>query len=102
MRMIRLLEPQMLDQVPQLLCEDGERTPEAHERPGSAVGVDRGVAVATSDGDLCDRTFQTPEEHERERRLRRRLSRRCRGSKNRAETRAALRALTGKVRARKG
>ncbi|MGQ4270751.1 RNA-guided endonuclease InsQ/TnpB family protein [Nocardiopsis changdeensis] len=86
-----------------LLCEDGEHTPGIHAVPGSAVGVDRGVAVAvaTSDGDLFDRTFQTPKEHERERRLRRRLSRRCRGSGNRARTKAALSALTGRVRARR-
>ncbi|QUX31778.1 transposase [Nocardiopsis akebiae] len=86
-----------------LLCEDGQTTPEAHERPDSAVGIDRGVAVAvaTSDGDLLDRTFQTPKEAERERRLRRRLSRQRRGSNNRARTRAALGKLTGRVRARR-
>lgn len=86
-----------------LLCEDGEHTPEVHAVPGSAVGVDRGVAVAvaTSDGDLFDRTFQTPKEHERECRLRRQLSRRRRGSKNRARTRTVLAALTGRVRARR-
>jgi transposase len=86
-----------------LLCEDGEHIPEVHAVPGSAVGVDRGVAVAvaTSDGDLFDRVFQTPKEHERERRLRRRLSRRRCGSNNRARTRVALSALTGRVRARR-
>ncbi|MFC9090251.1 RNA-guided endonuclease InsQ/TnpB family protein [Nocardiopsis dassonvillei] len=86
-----------------LLCEDGQATPEAHERPDSAVGVDRGVAVAvaTSDGDLLDQVFQTPKEAERERRLRRRLCRQRKGSANRARTRAALSALTGRVRARR-
>ncbi|MFL1380795.1 RNA-guided endonuclease InsQ/TnpB family protein [Nocardiopsis protaetiae] len=86
-----------------LLCEDGEHIPETHAVPDSVVGVDRGVAVAvaTSDGDLFDRVFQTPKEHERERRLRRQLSRRRKGSKNRARTKAALSALTGRVRARR-
>ncbi|QUX27653.1 transposase [Nocardiopsis akebiae] len=84
-----------------LLCEDGQTTPQAHERPGSTVGIDRGVAVATSDGDLLDQVFQTPKEAERERRLLRRLSRQRRGSNNRARTRAALSALTGRVRARR-
>ncbi|MCY9782594.1 RNA-guided endonuclease TnpB family protein [Nocardiopsis sp. EMB25] len=86
-----------------LLCEDGEHTPAEHAAPDSAVGVDRGVAVAaaTSDGDLFDRTFRTPKEHERERRLRRKLSRQRKGSNNRARTRAALSRLTGRVRARR-
>ncbi len=86
-----------------LLCEDGQTTPEAHERPGSAVGIDRGVAVAvaTSDGDLLDQVFQTPKEAERERRLYRSLSRQRRGSNNRARTKAALSTLTGRVRARR-
>ncbi|NYH54903.1 transposase [Nocardiopsis arvandica] len=86
-----------------ILCEDGQHTPQAHERPDSAVGIDRGVAVAvaTSDGDLFNRTFQTPKEHERERRLRRRLSRQHKGSANRARTQAALSKLTGRVRARR-
>jgi transposase len=86
-----------------LLCEDGQSTPAQHERPDSAVGTDRGVAVAvaTSDGDLFDCAFQTPEERERERRLRRCLSRRRKGSNNRARTRAALSKLTGRARARR-
>ncbi|WP_444963741.1 RNA-guided endonuclease InsQ/TnpB family protein [Nocardiopsis sp. M1B1] len=86
-----------------LLCEDGQTTPEAHERPDSAVGIDRGVAVAvaTSNGDLLDLAFQTPKEAERERRLRRRLCRQRKGSSNRARTRAALGKLTGRVRARR-
>ncbi|MFV2194589.1 RNA-guided endonuclease InsQ/TnpB family protein [Nocardiopsis sp. LOL_012] len=84
-----------------LLCEDGGHTPGGHTVPDSAVGVDRGVAVATSEGDLFDRAFQSPKEAERERRLRRRLSRQRRGSKNRDRTGAALSTLTGRVRARR-
>ncbi|WP_047869996.1 RNA-guided endonuclease TnpB family protein [Nocardiopsis sp. RV163] len=86
-----------------LLCEDGQSSPEAHERPGGAVGIDRGVAVAvaTSDGDLLDQVVQTPKEAERERRLRRRLSRQRRGANNRARTEPALSAPTGRVRARR-
>ncbi|WP_227014709.1 MULTISPECIES: hypothetical protein [Nocardiopsis] len=76
-----------------ILCEDGQTTPQARERPDSAVGIDRGVAVAvaTSDGALFNRTFQTPKEHERERRLRRRLSRQHKGSANRARTKLPCR-----------
>ncbi|GAB3750968.1 RNA-guided endonuclease InsQ/TnpB family protein [Nocardiopsis nanhaiensis] len=86
-----------------LLCEDGELTPAEHAVPDSAVGVDRGVAVAvaTSEGDLFDRTFQTPKEIERERRLRRQLARRRKGSANRAKTKRALSRVTGRVRARR-
>ncbi|MFI6577761.1 RNA-guided endonuclease InsQ/TnpB family protein [Nocardiopsis sp. NPDC050513] len=86
-----------------LLCEDGEHTPAEHALPDSAVGVDRGVAVAvaTSDGDLFDRVLQTPKEHERERRLRRKLARQRQGSNNRARTKAALSKLTGRVRSRR-
>ena len=86
-----------------LLCEDGQRTPDQHAVPDSAVGVDRGVAVAvaTSDGDLFDRAFQTPKEHEREVRLRRRLARQRKGSANLARTKAALSKLTGRVRNRR-
>ncbi|MGW5878557.1 RNA-guided endonuclease InsQ/TnpB family protein [Nocardiopsis terrae] len=86
-----------------LLCEDGQRTPAQHTAPDTAVGVDRGVAVAaaTSDGDLFDRAFQNPKEHEREVRLRRRLCRQRKGSANRAKTKAALSRLTGRTRARR-
>jgi IS605 OrfB family transposase len=65
--------------------------------------VDRGVAVAvaTSDGDLFDRAFQTPKEAEREVRLRQRLARQRKGSVNRAKTKAALSKLTGRVRHRR-
>ncbi|WP_460751154.1 RNA-guided endonuclease InsQ/TnpB family protein [Nocardiopsis oceani] len=86
-----------------LLCEDGEHTSTSHAVPDSAVGVDRGVAVAvaTSEGDLFDRTFQTPKEIERERRLRRQMARRRKGSNNRAKTKRALSRVTGRVRARR-
>ncbi|MFU8870333.1 RNA-guided endonuclease InsQ/TnpB family protein [Micromonospora sp. SL4-19] len=40
----------------------GVKTPEAHARPGTVVGVDRGVkvAVAMSDGRMWNRTFTNP------------------------------------------
>ncbi len=40
----------------------GVKTPEVHARPGSIVGVDRGVkvALAMSDGRMWNRTFTTP------------------------------------------
>ncbi|MCY9783967.1 RNA-guided endonuclease TnpB family protein [Nocardiopsis sp. EMB25] len=72
-----------------LLCEDGEHTPGEHAVPDAAVGIDRGVAVAvaTSDGDLFDRTLQTPKEHERERRLRRKFKLACLNAARRTGTR---------------
>jgi putative transposase len=81
-----------------LLVDDGHTTPEAHARPGTAVGVDRGVAVAvaTSAGDLLDQVFTTPGERRRALWLQRKLCRAAKGSANRNKTRDAL----GKVRAR--
>jgi putative transposase len=80
------------------LVGDGRTTPDVHGRPGTAVGVDRGVvvAVATSAGDLLDRVFTTPGEQRRALRLQRKLSRASKGSANRNKTREAL----GKMRAR--
>ena len=59
------------------LVEDAHTTPAAHAGPDTAVGVDRGVAVAiaTSDGDLMDRDFLTAGERRRARMLQRKLSR---------------------------
>jgi putative transposase len=81
-----------------LLVEDGITTPAEHAWPGTAVGVDRGVAVAiaTSTGHLLDRVFITPGERRRALWLQRKLSRAARGSANRNKSREAL----GKVRAR--
>jgi putative transposase len=80
------------------LVDDGQSTPETHGMPGTAVGVDRGVAVAiaTSDGELRDRPFVTVGEQRRILRLQRRLSRAARRGRNRDKSRAAL----AKIRAR--
>jgi putative transposase len=80
------------------LVDDGIATPAEHASPETAVGVDRGVAVAvaTSAGDLFDREFTTPGEQRRALQLQRKLSRAAKGSANRNKTRQAL----GKVRAR--
>jgi putative transposase len=80
------------------LVDDGHTTPEVHARPGTAVGVDRGVvvAVATSTGELFDQVFTTPSERRRALRLQRKLSRAAKGSANRNKTRQVL----GKIRAR--
>jgi putative transposase len=80
------------------LVDDGIATPAEHASPGTAVGVDRGVAVAvaTSSGDLHDQVFITPGERRRALRLQRKLSRAAKGSANRNKTREAL----GKLRAR--
>ena len=80
------------------LVEDAHTTPAAHAGPDTAVGVDRGVAVAiaTSDGDLMDRDFLTAGERRRARMLQRKLSRAAKHSRNRDQTRLAL----AKIRAR--
>jgi putative transposase len=80
------------------LVEDQEATPPVHPVPGSATGVDRGVAVAvaTSDGQLRDRGFLSHGERRRALSLQRRLSRAGKHSRNRARTREAL----GVIRAR--
>jgi putative transposase len=81
-----------------LLVDDGVTTPAEHALPGTAVGVDRGVAVAvaTSAGDLLDQVFTTPGEQRRAVSLQRKLSRAVKISANRNKTREAL----GKIRAR--
>lgn len=81
-----------------LLVEDGRQAPEGHQLQGTAVGVDRGVAVAlaTSDGGLIDREFITPGERRRAVALQRSLSRCAKRSANRDKVRSAL----GQIRAR--
>jgi putative transposase len=85
------------------LVEDGKTTPDAHAHPGSAVGVDRGVAaaIATSDGELADREFSTAGERRRAVALQRKLSRSARHSGNRAKTRAALATARDRERSRR-
>lgn len=82
--------------------EDGVVTVEPNGKP--SVGVDRGVtvAVATSAGDLYERTFATPVEQARLRRLHQRLSRslRTHGRGRRSKRRDALRAQIGQLHAR--
>jgi len=80
------------------LVDDGITTPAEHASPRTAVGVDRGVAVAvaTSAGELFDQVFTTPGEQRRALRLQRKLSRTAKGSANRNKTRQAV----GKMRAR--
>lgn len=75
-----------------LLVDDGAGSPAAHTMPGTAVGVDRGVAVAiaTSDGDLIDRVFLNAAERSRVVALQRKLSRCAKGSANRTKVRSAL------------
>jgi putative transposase len=85
------------------LVDDGRTTPEEHARPGTAVGVDRGVAVAvaTSAGDLYDRNFTTLGEQRRALRLQRKLSRAAKGSANRTKTRQALAEVRARERRRR-
>jgi putative transposase len=86
-----------------LLVDDGHETPVIHALPGTAVGVDRGVAVAiaTSDGGLADRNFLTDGERRRALGLQRRLSRSAKHSRNRAKTRAALGVVRSRERHRR-
>jgi putative transposase len=85
------------------LVDDGHTTPEVHAGPGTAVGVDRGVAVAvaTSAGDLLDRVFTTPGERRRAVRLQRKLSRAAKGSANRNKTRHTLANVRARERRRR-
>lgn len=86
-----------------VLVDDGRQTPTAHQVPGSAVGVDRGVAVAlaTSGGVLLDQPFVTPGERRRTAALQRKLSRCAERSTNRDKTRAALEAMRARERRRR-
>jgi putative transposase len=86
-----------------VLVDDGRQTPEAHVSPGSAVGVDRGVAVAvaTSGGELIDSQFVAPGERRRGIALQRKLSRCAKRSTNRDKTRAALAAVRARERRRR-
>lgn len=83
------------------IVEDG--LPEAPHNGRPAVGVDRGVkvAIATSDGELRDRSFIAPGEAERLKRLQRRLSRSARGSARRAAVKTKLARLHARVRNRR-
>jgi putative transposase len=85
------------------LVDDGKATPERHQQPGTAVGVDRGVvvAVATSDGELCDRQFVTAGERRRALRLQRQLSRCAQRGRNRDKTRAAIGVIRARERRRR-
>lgn len=83
--------------------DDGQSTPEQHVAPKSAVGVDRGVAVAVavSDGVMRNRDFRTPGEVVRYRKLQKRLSRQTKGSANRNKTIAAMRRIKRRERDRR-
>ncbi|MER6074187.1 transposase [Streptomyces sp. NPDC001817] len=78
------------------LVDDGAVTPDLDAMPGTAVGVDRGVAAAavTSDGEFFDREFITPGETTRYRRLQQRLARSKRGSANRRKAITAMGRVT--------
>ncbi len=85
------------------LVEDGHATPTEHARPDSAVGIDRGVAVAVacSDGQLRDRAFVTAGEERRRLRLQRRLARTARSGSNRAKARVAVCEIQARERRRR-
>ena len=86
-----------------LLVNDGIEAPTDHAAPGTAVGVDRGVAVAvaTSVGELLDRAFVTEGERRRALRLQRKLSRCANGSADRNKTRTDLAELRARERRRR-
>jgi len=85
------------------LVEDGRVSPDQHAC-ASAVGVDRGVAVALacSDGGMYDRAFSTAGEQKRCRKLQRRLAGQNKTGANRKRTLAALRVLKRRERERRG
>lgn len=86
-----------------LLVDTGETEAGRHQKPETAVGVDRGVvaAVATSDGELLDRDSVTPGELIRVRRLQQQLARQSKASNRRKATRAKLNAVFARVKARR-
>ncbi len=86
-----------------VLVDDGRQTPTTHTAPGSAVGVDRGVAaaIATSSGELIDQQFLTAGERRRVVALQRRLSRCAKRSANRNKVRAELAAVRARESARR-
>lgn len=86
-----------------VLVEDGRQRLEVHQAPGTAVGVDRGVAtaIATSAGELIDRPFTTVGERRRVVALQRKLSRCAKRSANRDKTRAALAVVQARERCRR-
>jgi putative transposase len=85
------------------LVDDANTTPDRHRKPATAVGVDRGVAVAvaTSDGELRHREFLTVGERRRGVRLQRKLSRCAPRGGNRDQTRAALVVIRARERRRR-
>lgn len=85
------------------LVDDGRQTPATHALPGTAVGVDRGVAVAiaTSAGDLVDRDFLSCSEQRRALRLQRQLSRSHKHSRNRVKVQATLGVIRSRERHRR-
>jgi putative transposase len=85
------------------LVDDGQDVPARHAAPGTAVGVDRGVAsaIVTSDGESIDREFLTVGEQHRAVALQRKLSRSARRGRNRDKTRAALAEIRGRERRRR-
>jgi putative transposase len=86
-----------------VLVDDGRQAPESHQAPASAIGVDRGVAaaIATSAGEVIDRSFASAGERRRAVALQRRLSRCAKHSANRDKVRAALAALRARERLRR-
>ncbi|WP_432029621.1 RNA-guided endonuclease InsQ/TnpB family protein [Streptomyces sp. 1222.5] len=86
------------------LVDDHAVTPEQHAMPSTAVGIDRGVAAAavTSDGEFFDRSFITPGEAIRYRRLQQCLARQKRGSGNRHKTITAMGQIMSRVSDRRG
>ncbi|MEU8803042.1 transposase [Spirillospora sp. NPDC048819] len=86
------------------LVDDQAVTPGRHAMPNTALGIDRGVAVAatTSDGDFHDRRFVTEGEKIRYRQLQQKLARSRKGTANRRKTIAAMNRIMGRVTDRRG
>jgi putative transposase len=86
-----------------LMIDDGLTTPDQHAHPGTTVGVDRGVTLlaATSDGEKLNRSYASPRERERYRRLEKKLSRQKRGSANRRKTKLAMGRWHERVKSRR-
>ncbi|GAA2381654.1 RNA-guided endonuclease InsQ/TnpB family protein [Nonomuraea africana] len=85
------------------LVEDGIAPPERHAHPGSAVGIDRGVAkvVTRSDGLFHHQVFARDREVEHAKKLQRDLARTATGSARRKRAAVRVADLARKVRRRR-
>ncbi|MDP4509925.1 RNA-guided endonuclease InsQ/TnpB family protein [Nonomuraea turcica] len=81
------------------LVDDGRQTPARHAKPGTGIGVDRGVAkiVTTSAGRFHHQVFATDREVQHAAKLQQDLSRTRKGSNRRRRAAQRLRAFSARI-----